>query len=271
MTDHGALPLVGIPCDLRQIGIHAMHVVGEKYINAVAHGARAMPMLLPCFGRGSDLEPLESLYSIDALLDRIDGVFLTGSPSNVGPHHYGGHQPRETTLLDDQRDALTLPMIRRVVERQIPLLAVCRGIQELNAALGGTLHQHVEEIEGRMDHRENKDDPKEIQYGPAHDVSLTKGGALEQITGLDHFTVNSIHGQGVDQPAQGLQVEAVAPDGHIEALSVRGAETLQLGVQWHPEWRYHERAFDHALFTALGGACRAYRQARSMTAASDAA
>jgi len=271
MTDHGALPLVGIPCDLRLIGIHPMHVAGEKYINAVAHGARAMPMLMPCFGQGSDLEPLENLYSIDDLLDRIDGVFLTGSPSNVGPHHYGGHEPRETTLLDDQRDALTLPMIRRVVERQIPLLAVCRGIQELNAALGGTLFQHVEEAEGRIDHRENKDDPREKQYGPAHEVTLTRGGMLEQITGLERYMVNSLHGQGVDQPAPSLQVEAVAPDGHIEALSVRGAKTLQLGVQWHPEWRYHERAFDHVLFTAFGEACRAYRQVRSMTDASHAA
>ncbi len=204
MTHQGPLPFVGIPCDLRQIGIHPMHVVGEKYINAVAHGAGVMPMLMPCFGEGDDLEPLENLYSVDDLLDRVDGVFLPGSPSNVGPHHYGGHDPRPDTLQDPQRDALTLPMIRRIVERGIPLFAVCRGIQELNAALGGTLFQHVEEQPGRMDHRENKDDPREKQYGPAHSITVTPGGVLHGITGLETYEINSIHGQGVDQPAERL-------------------------------------------------------------------
>ena len=262
MTHQGSLPLVGIPCDLRIIGIHPMHVVGEKYINAVAHGAGVMPMLMPCFGEGSDLEPLENLYSVDDLLDRVDGVFLPGSPSNVGPHHYGGHAPRPDTLQDPQRDALTLPMIRRIVERGIPMLAVCRGIQELNAALGGSLFQHVEEEPGRMDHRENKDDPREKQYGPAHSIKVTPGGVLHGITGLETYEINSIHGQGVNQPAERLQVEAVAPDGQIEAVSVKGAPFLQLGVQWHPEWRFRERKPDHALFTAFGEACRAYGTAR---------
>ncbi|MBC6440733.1 MAG: gamma-glutamyl-gamma-aminobutyrate hydrolase family protein [Rhodospirillales bacterium] len=259
MTDQGALPLVGIPCDLRQIGIHPMHVVGEKYINAVAHGARVMPMLMPCFGAGADLEPLEDLYPVDDLLDRVDGVFLPGSPSNVGPHHYGGHEPRPDTLQDPQRDALTLPMIRRIVARGIPMLAVCRGLQELNAALGGTLFQHVEEQPGRFDHRENKEDPRERQYAPVHDIAVTEGGVLHRITGLISYRINSIHGQGIDRPADAVDVEAIAPDGQIEAVSVRGAPTLQLGVQWHPEWRFRERAPDAALFEAFGEACRAHR------------
>ena len=263
MTDRNALPLVGIPCDVREIGIHPFHAVGEKYVDAVAHGARAIPMLIPCFGEGADLKPLEGIYSTDDLLDRVDGVFLPGSPSNVDPRHYGGHPPRPTTLLDAQRDALTLPLIRRVVARGAPLLAVCRGVQELNAALGGTLFQHVEEVPGRMDHREDKADPRPKQYAPAHDVLLAEGGALRRVTGLASYRVNSIHGQGIDRPARALDVEAVAPDGQIEAVSVRGARHLQLGVQWHPEWRFRERAPDAALFAAFGEACRAYRSEAS--------
>lgn len=261
MTDRNAAPLVGIPCDARRIGVHPFHAVGEKYIDAVAHGARAIPMLLPCFGEGEDLEPLDGLYSADDLLDRVDGVFLPGSPSNVHPRHYGGHPPRPATLLDDRRDALTLPLIRRAVARGAPLLAVCRGVQELNAALGGTLFQHVEEVPGRMDHREDKAAPRAEQYAPAHDVEVVEGGVLRRVVGLASYRVNSIHGQGIDRPAPALDVEAVAPDGQIEAVSVRGARHLQIGVQWHPEWRFRERAWDAALFAAFGEACRAYRSA----------
>ena len=177
----------------------------------------------------------------------------------MNPRHYGGRPPRPTTLLDSQRDALTLPLIRRIVARDMPLFAVCRGIQELNAALGGTLFQHVEEVPGRMDHRENKEDPRHKQYAPVHDVLLAEGGVLRRITGLASYKVNSIHGQGIDRPAEALDVEAVAPDGQIEAVSVRGARHFQIGVQWHPEWHFRERAPDVALFAAFGEACRAWR------------
>jgi len=262
MTDTGVLPLVGIPCDSREIGIHPFQAVGEKYINAVAHGSRAMPVLLPGFGPGGDIEPLEDVYGIDDVLDRVDGIFLPGSPSNVHPDHYGGHDPRPETMLDHRRDALSLPLIRRTIERGMPLFAVCRGIQELNAALGGSLFQHVEEVEGRFDHREDKSLPREEQYGPAHDIAVTEGGVLHGLTGLLHYKVNSLHGQGIDRPAVGLAVEATAPDGHVEAVSVKGAPTLQLGVQWHPEWRFRERAYDEVLFTAFGDACRAWRSSR---------
>jgi len=258
-SDH--LPVIGIPCDIREIGPHPFHAVGEKYINGVAHGARAIPLLIPGFGGGRDLEPLDGLIGLDDLLDGLDGIFLPGSPSNVEPSLYGGHAPRPTTLLDPQRDTLALPLIRRVVERGMPLFAVCRGMQELNAALGGSLFQHVEEIPGRMDHRA-PDAPREVQYEPAHDIDVVAGGLLHRMTGLTRYKVNSLHGQGIDRLAEGLTVEATAADGQIEAVSVTGAPSWQLGVQWHPEWRFRERAFDHVLFTAFGEACRAWRSAR---------
>lgn len=261
MAPNGPLPLVGIPCDIREIAPHPFHAVGEKYINGVAHGALAIPLLIPGFGGGRDMAPLDDLIDIDDLLDGLDGIFLPGSPSNVGPHHYGGHEPRPTTLLDPQRDTLAMPLIHRTIARDMPLFAVCRGIQELNAAMGGTLFQHVEEIPGRIDHRA-PDVPRDEQYKVTHDIAVTHGGLLHSITGKTHYMVNSLHGQGIDRLADGLTVEALADDGQIEAVSVTGAPTFQLGVQWHPEWRFQERAEDHALFTAFGEACRAQHAAR---------
>ncbi len=262
MNRHLPLPLVGIPCCVKQIDIHPFHAVGEKYINAVAHGAGTMPLMIPALGGGADLDALDALVDLDDLLDRLDGVFLTGSLSNVEPHHYGGHEPRPTTARDPQRDALTLKLIHHTIARGMPLMAVCRGIQELNAALGGTLFQHVEEVPGRFDHRADETKSREEQYAPAHTIDVTPGGLLHKITGETHYTVNSIHGQGIDRVADCLVVEAVAPDGQVEAVSHKDAAGFMLGVQWHPEWRFHERPADHALFTAFGDACRAYAAAK---------
>ena len=256
MVDKSPPPVIGIPCDVRMIDIHPFHAVGEKYIDAIAHGASAVPMLIPCFGRGRDLEPLEDVYAIDDLLDRVDGIFLPGSPSDVHPHHYGNGEPREFTMLDTQRDTLALPLIRRVVERRIPLLAVCRGIQELNVALGGTLHMVLDEVDGLMAHRVGKSKPRDEQYQLLHDIDVVADGTLHAITGLGHYRVNSVHGQGIARLAADLAVEATSPDGLIEAVSVRRAPVMQLGVQWHPEWRFRERAYDRALFAAFGAACR---------------
>lgn len=253
MTRRPEKPIVGIPCDYRIIGPHPFHAVGEKYIAAARDGAHAIPVLIPV---------LENPIDVDEILDAFDGVLLTGSPSNVAPKRYGGPAPREGVLQDERRDATTLPLIRRIVDRGIPLLALCRGFQELNVAYGGTLHQHVEEIAGRFDHREDKHQPLDVQYGPVHDVNLSPGGQLETIAGKATIRVNSLHGQGVDRAGEGLAVEAVAPDGTIEALRVRDARSFALGVQWHPEWRFWENDFSKSLFGAFGHAMRAYREAQ---------
>jgi putative glutamine amidotransferase len=246
-----AKPLVGIPCDHRMIGAHPFHAVGEKYIVAVRDGAGGLPVLIPA---------LESAIEADEVVDTVDGIFLTGSPSNVAPTLYGGAAPREGVLQDKRRDALTLPLIKRIVERGVPLLAVCRGFQELNVAFGGTLHQHVEEIPGRFDHREDKNQPLDVQYGPVHDVHLTPGGRLEMLAGARTIKVNSLHSQGIDKLGPGLAVEAVAPDGQIEAVRVRDAQSFAFGVQWHPEWRFWESDFSKALFAAFGAAMQARRE-----------
>jgi putative glutamine amidotransferase len=250
---HERIPLIGIPCDHRMIGPHPFHAVGEKYIVAIRDGAGALPVLIPV---------LEKPLEFEALFAHLDGVMLTGSPSNVAPQYYAGARQREGVALDERRDATTLPLISRFVASGMPVIAFCRGFQELNVAYGGTLYQHVEEVPGRMDHREDKHAPLEVQYAPVHDVTLTQGGMLHKIAGKDTLRVNSLHGQGVDRLGDGLMVEAVAPDGQIEGVSVKQASGFALGVQWHPEWRFWEDAFSAKLFAEFGEAARAYARGR---------
>ncbi len=249
MTRKPNKPIVGIPCDHRIIGPHPFHAVGEKYIVAARDGASAIPVLLPV---------LEKPIDIEEILDTVDGILLTGSPSNVAPRHYGGPGPRDGVMQDERRDATTLPLIKRIIAHGVPLLAVCRGYQELNVAYGGTLHQHLQEVPGRFDHREDKDKPLDVQYAPVHDMHLTPGGALEKLARTRTIKVNSLHSQGVDRVGDGLEVEATAPDGTVEGLRVRDAKAFALGVQWHPEWRFWENDFSTALFAEFGRALRAH-------------
>jgi len=249
MTRKPNKPIVGIPCDHRIIGPHPFHAVGEKYIVAARDGASAIPVLLPV---------LEKPIDIEEILDTVDGILLTGSPSNVAPRHYGGPGPRDGVMQDERRDATTLPLIKRIIAHGVPLLAVCRGYQELNVAYGGTLHQHLQEVPGRFDHREDKDKPLDVQYAPVHDMHLTPDGALEKLACTRTIKVNSLHSQGVDRVGDGLEVEATAPDGTVEGLRVRDAKAFALGVQWHPEWRFWENDFSTALFAEFGRALRAH-------------
>ena len=247
-------PIVAIPCDVKPIGLHPYHVVGEKYIEAVAHGANCTPVLLPALGGGRDLGSLVEEVDLHELLRGFDGVFLPGSASNVDPSHYGHERVFPDDQLDRQRDETTLRLIRAAVTDAVPLLAVCRGIQELNIAFGGTLHQAVHTVEGFEDHRENHDLPRAEQYRPRHEVRLTPGGVLRSLHRSDTARVNSLHGQGLDRVAAQLVVEAVAPDGLVEAVSVASAKSFALGVQWHPEWRHWEDELSSSMFAAFGQA-----------------
>lgn len=240
-------PVVGISCCVKPFGDHLFHAAGAKYIEAVADGAGAMPVLLPSLG--------EMLRAEEAVAS-LDGLLLTGSPSNVGPHYYG--RPLETPDLpaDAARDSTTLPLIRTALARGLPVFAICRGIQELNVALGGTLFQQVHAAPDRSDHRADTERPVEEQYGPAHPVRLTPGGYLAGLFGAEEIVVNSLHGQGIDQPAKRLVIEATALDGQIEAVRVDGAQAFAVGVQWHPEWRFRDNPQGRALFAAFGEALR---------------
>ena len=223
-------------------------MVGEKYIRAVAEGADAVPVLIPAMDMGLGLQDL---------LDSCDGLLLTGSPSNVEPHRYGGPASAPGTLHDPDRDATTLSLIPKAVAAGLPVLAICRGFQEMNVAYGGTLWQRGHEVDGHLDHRDDESQPLDQQYGPAHEVLLEPGGLLSDIAGGAALRVNSLHSQGVQQLGRGLAVEARAPDGLVEAFR-DPATVFALGVQWHPEWQFEKNAFSRALFGAFGHASRQY-------------
>jgi putative glutamine amidotransferase len=240
-------PIVGIPCDHRMVGKHPFHMVGEKYIAAVRDGAGVLPLLIPV---------LPEAIPVEEILASVDGLFFTGSLSNVAPRFYGGTDPREGVLQDEFRDTTTLPLLKAAIARGVPVLAVCRGFQELNVAMGGTLHQHVHEVEGRSDHREDNNAPLETQYGPAHDVTVQEGGLLSTLLREKTFKVNSLHGQGIDRIAPSLHADAIAPDGQIEAVSMPGAKGFVFAVQWHPEWQWQDNPQSRAIFAAFGEAVR---------------
>lgn len=238
--------IVGIPACARTRNGFLWHETPARYAAAIEGGAGAVPVMIPPSGEAQL-----------AILDRLDGLLVPGSPSNVHPDHYAGGDSLTPDLHDPARDATTLPLIRAAIARGLPVLAICRGIQELNVALGGTLHQKVHDEPARLDHR-GGEGPIEVRYGPKHIIRLS--GGLARIIGATEITVNSLHGQAIDRPAPGLAVEAVAPDGTIEAVRVEGARGFAHGVQWHPEWAYLDNPASLALFRALGEACRAYQQ-----------
>ena len=238
--------VVGIPACASVVQNRPVHTTPARYAEAVVHGVNALPIMIPPMGEGQL-----------GLLDRIDGLLVPGSPSNVHPAHYGTDESVTPDRHDPDRDATTLPLIRAAIARGLPVLAICRGIQELNVALGGTLIQNVHNLHGRMDHRGDKGTLEEM-YGLNHHVTLT--GSVARIVGAVRIMVNSRHGQAIDRPGEGLVIEALADDGTIEAVSAPAAAGFVLGLQWHPEWRFAEHPASVAIFHAFGEACRTYQQ-----------
>ncbi len=244
----GRKPLILVPACNRQLGDHPFHIAGKKYIDAVRL-AGATPLIVPT------ALPEE----LDALLDIADGLLLTGSPSNVHPSHFGEPVLDTSLPLDPDRDAWTLALIPKVLARGLPLFAICRGTQEANVALGGSLHQAVHDVAPHQDHRATPGQSAELQYASSHDVQVVPGGLLAQIVGSKRFAVNSLHGQAVNKLAPGLRVEARADDGLVEAFSVAEAKGFNLCVQWHPEWLAASNPVSMQLLQAFGQAARAYR------------
>ncbi len=252
-TSSQALPWVGVCSDRKEDAPHYFYVVGEKYVKAVVDGANCLPVDIPALGETIDA---------DAYLDGLDGILFTGSYSNLDPSYYGAENIEDNPLRDPGRDATNMVLIKRAIERKIPVLAICRGFQEINVALGGTLFQEVHNVEGRDDHREDKTASVDVQYGPAHAMHLTEGGQLASFgLGLEQ-QVNSIHGQGVDRLADSLTVEGVAPDGQIEAYRLTDDQQYLLALQFHPEWKVTENPFYLAIFKSFGEACKQYRSKR---------
>jgi putative glutamine amidotransferase len=235
------LPLVGLPADTYENHGFVFHSIGDKYLRAVAEVALCSPVMIP-----SMVDALE----LDALLDHFDGIVITGAVSNVHPPYYGEQPSPAHEPYDHARDAVTLKLIEKVIKRGIPLFCICRGFQD---------------IEGRLDHRAPKHDNVDVRYAPAHVINIRPGGLLEKILGKREAMVNSIHRQGIKRLAKGLAVEATAPDGIIEAVSVRDAKGFAIGTQWHPEFKALSNPDSVKLFTAFGNAVRAYAKAHGKT------
>lgn len=241
-------PLVLVPACNRMMGEHPFHMAGKKYIEAVRL-AGGQPLIVP----GAAPEEL------DDLLARADGVLLTGSASNVHPSHFGESVYDESLPLDPQRDAWVLPLIRKVIDLGMPLFGICRGFQETNVALGGSLYQC-----GHEHHLPPSEQSAAQRYADSHQVTVQPDGQLRSILDRERFAVNSVHGQGVERLAPGLRVEAVADDGVIEAFSVPAGTGFALCVQWHPEWLAEDNVVSRALLAAFGQACLAYQKRSKM-------
>ena len=250
-------PIVAVSTDTKHFENYTWHAAPQQYLEAAIAGAGVLPVLIPSFGERIDL---------DSLLDRVDGVMITGSRSNVHPSLYGGEATEANGPYDTGRDATTLPLIRKAIERGIPLLAICRGIQEMNVALGGTLATEIQDKDGVMDHRAPVSDDQDERFAIHQQIRIAKGSCLADIFGAGEVTVNSLHRQAIDRLGDRLQVEAVAHDGTIEAVSVKQSRAFAVGVQWHPEYWVKSDDTSLKIFQAFGDAARAYAQSRSQIA-----
>ncbi|GAB3773464.1 gamma-glutamyl-gamma-aminobutyrate hydrolase family protein [Ramlibacter monticola] len=242
-------PVVGIvSCLKTPAGENPFYRVDCKYVDAVVDVAQCTPLVVPPIGARQD---------VDDVLSVIDGLLFTGSPSNIEPGRYGQVLSVDEHF-DTERDATSLPLLAAAIERQVPFFGICRGMQELNVHCGGTLHQAIHDQPGFDDHRVRKEVSLDEQYGQRHRVNLVAGSRLQAIYGgRDAVEVNSLHGQGVSRVGRGLKVEALSPDGVVEALCVETSDTFQRAVQWHPEWRAGENPDYAVLFEVFGAACGA--------------
>ena len=226
---------------------YPVHAGGTMNSEAVAQVAGCLPLIIPSDPR---------FVRVEELLDLCDGFLLTGGRPNVHPSEYGEEETPAHGGFDRCRDAITLPLIRACVDRGQPFLGICRGFQEVNVALGGTLHPEIRDLPGRMNHRMPPDGTLEEQFALRHAVRFSEGGIFHRLMGAREVITNTLHGQGIARLADGLEPLARAPDGLVEAFAVRGARTFAYAVQWHPEWRCWENPFYAAIFDAFGRACR---------------
>ena len=243
-------PLVGVISDVKTIDPHPFHVAGDKYLRALADAADVVPVIIPA---------LSDIMTIEHWINRLDGIFLTGAYSMVDPALYGETKIDADFNYDSQRDQLSQAIIDTAIANDTPLFAACRGLQDINVALGGSLHQAVHQVEYLHDHREDQQAPLSEQYADVHSGTLSQDGMLSTITKRSTIMVNSLHTQGINRLGNGLQVEATADDGLVEAVSISNM-SFGLAVQWHPEWQVTQNPIQHLLYEAFGAACKLHQQ-----------
>jgi putative glutamine amidotransferase len=244
-------PLVWLPACHRHLDLQdpgGYSVLADRYAAAVT-----------ALGLQPVLFPMADAEDVPELLPLVDGVLLTGSPSNVEAHHFGA-PVLPTDTLDPRRDALTMALVRVALGEGVPLFGVCRGLQEMNVALGGSLYQRVHEAPGMLDHREPRHEDLAVQFAERHEVLLDPESAFAEWAGGTHAQVNSLHGQGIKELGRHLVAEAHAPDGLVEGVRVEGARAFAYGVQWHPEWRHEQNRFYDRTLKAFARACEERRR-----------
>lgn len=255
-------PVVAIPADIREIEGNVWQATPNQYVRAAVKGSDVQVFLVPALEEDNDF---------DGILDRVDGLLVSGSRTNVHPSYYGKQATEAEGPYDVARDATSMPLIKRALERGIPLLAICRGIQELNVALGGTLANEIQDQPGIWDHRKPDTPVLDVAYGIRQKVIVKEGSCLASVLGAGEVQVNSLHRQAIAETAPRLAVEAVAEDGTIEAVSVIGAKAFAVGVQWHPEYWVGPDQPSNKLFAAFGVAVREYAAAKQGVARQSAA
>lgn len=262
MTKTASRPLICVSANAMEAAPrrHLVHATGERNVHSLLRMVDCIPMLLPPVGAAMD---------VNELVSRVDGIVLTGGRANVEPHHYEGPAFPPDEIIDPGRDSLVLPLVRACIAARVPVFGICRGIQEINVALGGSLHYRIHLLPEKNDHRrpQRDDVPQEEVFRLNHQVKFTPGGLFQSLTGQDEMMVNSLHGQGVDRLGKGLVVEAVSPDGVIEGLRYHDDSQFVVGVQWHAEWQPEKHALSSALYTAFGKAARERAARRASGAA----
>lgn len=243
-------PIIGIIGNSYLIGDeYPAHAAGKMNTDAVARVAGATPLIVP-----SD----PTAVKIHDILEIFDGFVFTGGRPNVHPEEYGEPATEAHGAFDRDRDGLTLPLIRALIERGQPLLAICRGFQELNVAMGGSLHPEIRELPGRMNHRMPPDGTLEEKFELRHEVIFTPGGVFHRLMGEERILTNTLHGQGIETPGKRIVIDGHAPDGTPEAVYIKGAPGFSLGVQWHPEWNAENDPVSRKLFEAFGVAAKSW-------------
>jgi len=249
-----ARPVIGIIGNSHMINdTYPVNAVGLMNSCAVARVADCVPMIVPT-------DP--ALVSVTELLGVCDGFLLTGGRPNVHPSEYGEAETPAHGDFDRGRDAIVLPLIRACVERGQPFFGVCRGFQEVNVALGGTLYPEIRDLPGRDNHRMPPDGTLEEKFALRHIVRFTADGPFHRLLGAQQVMTNTLHGQGIKAPGTRVVIDGFAPDGTPEAIYVRGAPGFTLSVQWHPEWNADADPVSRPLFTAFGDAVRLWSAGR---------
>ena len=224
---------------------YPVHAGGVMNSDAVAQVSGCMPMLIP-----SD----PAFVSVEELMERCDGFLLTGGRPNVHPEEYGEAETAAHGDFDRARDAIALPLVRACVERGQPFLGICRGFQEVNVAMGGSLYPEIRDLPGRMNHRMPPDGTLHEKFELRHDVTFAEGGVFHGVMGASKVRTNTLHGQGIKEPGARIVMDGFADDGTPEAIYVEGAAGFTLAVQWHPEWNAAQDPVSRPLFAAFGQA-----------------